>query len=129
MKYSIDENKLRDLISSKVQGYFEEATKKFEELNPQDILGPEYLLSTSENMLINKAQEGEINPDEMPADLLEKISKINKRLEEIAEKEKSGELDLKLFTLEELTKFFTISEEEIKTIIYNGQEAEPVQES
>lgn len=121
MKYSIDEFKLRDLIASKVQNYFQKAAEAYESLNPNFILSKDLQLTEEESNTLEKIQSGELPVVDAPKDLEAKINAINARLEEIADKEKSGELNMELFTVEELKSFFEFSNEDILNIVYDGK--------
>lgn len=129
LKYSLDENKLQSLLGEKIQNYFLAATKVYEELNPKFLLTQEDAFSEEESKLLESAENGLINPAEIPISLLEKVKKINDKLEMFAENEKAGNINLKLFTIAELKKMLEITEEDIKKILYNGQEEESLSKS
>lgn len=119
-KYIIEEPKLAALLTQKMVDLMADSAEIFSELNPEYSLKIE--LDDEERILVGKLQNGEISSDAIPKELKNKIDIITKELDKIDKAEKEGKVNMNIFSVEDVRKRLTFTDEEILSFLYGSEE-------
>lgn len=119
-KYIIEEPKLAALLTQKMVDLMADSAEIFSELNPEYSLKIE--LDDEERILVGKLQNGEISSDAIPKELKDKIDIITKELDKIDKAEKEGKVNMNIFSVEDVRKRLTFTDEEILSFLYGSEE-------
>jgi hypothetical protein len=126
-KYIIEEPKLVALLNDKMINLMQASAEIFAKLNPTLSLQVE--LSPEEQSIIGQLQRGEIAKKDIPPALVDKIDFITSEIERVDQAEKEGKVDLGIFTVEDVRKHLTFTDEEILNVLYGGTEKEQLSEN
>lgn len=110
MKYLLNEIKLKELFSNKIQSLINSISKEIE-LKNKDLLEKYKTNITSDDW--EKIKKGETSPEIQ--DKVEQLNRIGQAIE-------SGEIDLKVVDLDFLKPFFIFTDKELQSLLTDGKE-------
>lgn len=126
MMYIIDELKLKELLASKLDAYYQEAVTRFA-LNNSNFSTPS--LTDEASKFLGLLQRKEIEESKVSEHIMEEIREFIKKANELEESLTSGELNIALFTKEEIKKYLEITDADIEQILADVKKKEHIQES
>lgn len=124
--YIIDELKLKELLASKLDAYYQEAVTRFA-LNNSNFSTPS--LTDEASKFLGLLQRKEIEESKVSEHIMEEIREFIKKANELEESLTSGELNIALFTKEEIKKYLEITDADIEQILADVKKKEHIQES
>lgn len=123
MKYYINEEALKTILSKKMEAYREEAGRRFAEQNAYT--NPLEDLTIEDKEYLSKFYAGELKFEELPETFKQKAELMVEEIKSIDAKIQEGVYSAHLFTEEELKNVLNFSEFELKEIL-NGKEEESI---
>ena len=127
MKYSIDINKLRDVVSEKINNYMAEEKSKFMEVNKDfseimELEETNTLEGLEKEMLEDLITGVRTIADISNQRVIDTFTKLTAVIETFEKKVNDGVYDIGLFTLEEIQVKLSFSLDDVKNIVYGKEE-------
>lgn len=127
MKYSIDINKLRDVVSEKINNYMAEEKSKFMEVNKDfseimELEETNTLEGLEKEMLEDLITGVRTISDISNQRVIDTFTKLTAVIETFEKKVNDGVYDIGLFTLEEIQEKLSFSLNDVKNIVYGKEE-------